>query len=262
MADGERRRGLAASPRRSRQSQRFFGPMWYRTLLLALLAGLGPASQPRPRAPIVTYVVQPAQLRMYYRDEQGRRYGSIGRLRAWLSQHQQRLVFAMNGGMYAPGGAPQGLFIERGRTVTPLDTSRGTGNFYLPPNGVFYLTPGNHAGICPTAQFAAVASPAWATQSGPLLLVGGTINARFTKGSRNVAVRNGVGILPGNRVIFAISREKINFYDFAAYFKALGCQQALYLDGYVSRLYLPQQGWQQTDGDFGVILGVAQPSCR
>jgi len=30
----------------------------------------------------------------------------------------------------------------------------------------------------------------------------------------------------------------------------------LYLDGFVSRTYLPSQNWEQLDGGFGVIIGV------
>jgi len=35
-----------------------------------------------------------------------------------------------------------------------------------------------------------------------------------------------------------MSKEEINFYDFAKYFQNLGCKNALYLDGFVSRTYL------------------------
>jgi uncharacterized protein YigE (DUF2233 family) len=59
-------------------------------------------------------------------------------------------------------------------------------------------------------------------------------------------------------VIFAMSKEQVNFYDFAEFFKAQGCSNALYLDGFVSRLYLPEQNWQQLDGDFGVIIGIVK----
>lgn len=69
-------------------------------------------------------------------------------------------------------------------------------------------------------------------------------------------IRNGVGILPDNRVIFAMSKQEINLYDFATYFKDLGCKNALYLDGFVSRTFLPEQNWVQLDGNFGVIIGV------
>lgn len=89
-----------------------------------------------------------------------------------------------------------------------------------------------------------------------MLLINGKIHSAFKKGSTNFHIRNGVGILPDNRVIFAMSKSKVNFYDFALYFKSLGCKNALYLDGYVSQTYLPEKNWIQTDGNFGVIIGV------
>jgi len=67
-----------------------------------------------------------------------------------------------------------------------------------------------------------------------------------------------VGILPDNRVIFAMSKQEVNFYDFAEFFMSMGCKNALYLDGLVSRTYLPEENWQQLDGNFGVIIGVTK----
>ena len=52
-----------------------------------------------------------------------------------------------------------------------------------------------------------------------------------------------------------MSKEKINFYDFAHYFKSLGCKNALYLDGFVSKTYLPEKGAMDLGGNFGVIIG-------
>jgi len=67
-----------------------------------------------------------------------------------------------------------------------------------------------------------------------------------------------VGILPNNKVIFAISTDFVNFYDFAEYFKNMGCSNALYLDGAVSQMYLPEKNREQMTGDFGVIIGIAE----
>ncbi|MDB5278562.1 MAG: hypothetical protein JWR61_3517 [Ferruginibacter sp.] len=53
-----------------------------------------------------------------------------------------------------------------------------------------------------------------------------------------------------------MSKSEINFYDFANYFKNPGCKNALYLDGLVSEVYLPEKQWLQTDGNFGIIIGV------
>jgi uncharacterized protein YigE (DUF2233 family) len=217
---------------------------------------------PASDARFTSYVADPRgqRLAFFYQDDHGQRFGSIGRLRAWLGQHSKKLVFAMNGGMYVPGGRPKGLFIENGHLRVPLDTARGAGNFYLKPNGVFYLTTRGMVGISPTSRLRLSPEIAYATQSGPLLLVDSQPNPLFTKGSANVVVRNGVGVRPDGRVVFAISRVPVNFYDFATYFQRLGCRDALYLDGFVSRMYLPAQGWRQTDGDFGVIIAVTVPT--
>lgn len=165
----------------------------------------------------------------------------------------------MNGGMFAPNFAPQGLFIESGKTQAPLDTTKGAGNFYLKPNGVFYLNADRSAHIVPTAVFRNDGRVAYATQSGPMLVIDGRIHPAFRAGSANVQIRNGVGLLPDGRVLLAMSKTKISFYDFADYFRRVGCRQALYLDGFVSRTYAPAAGWTQLDGNFGVILGVSEP---
>lgn len=237
--------------------------IWLLLLLCgAALSLLAFFRQPAAEGRFVSYVVNPRQqsVQLFYQDDRDRRFGSIGRLQGWLAQRHYTLAFAMNGGMYSPGGVPKGLFIQDQKLVTPLDTASGAGNFYLKPNGVFYLTTSRRAGICATRQFRGGPHMAYATQSGPLLLVGGRVNPTFTQGSANVVVRNGIGLLPSGELVFAISREKVNFYDFAAYFQSLGCREALYLDGFVSRLYLPAKKWQQTDGDFGVIIAVTTPS--
>jgi uncharacterized protein YigE (DUF2233 family) len=196
------------------------------------------------------------ELKLYWKDEQGRPLKSLGRLAEWLSGKGQPLEFAMNGGMYKAGNTPVGLFIEEQRVVTPLDTAAGSGNFYLKPNGVFYTTTDNQAAICNSTAFRSAKNVRFATQSGPLLVLNRRIHPAFRKDSRNLNIRNGVGILPNGEVLLAMSKEEVSFYDFALYFQQQGCRHALYLDGFVSRTYLPEKQWVQTDGDFGVIIGV------
>lgn len=50
--------------------------------------------------------------------------------------------------------------------------------------------------------------------------------------------------------------KPVNFYDFATFFKNQHCDYPLYLDGFVSRTYLPEKNWIQLDGSFGVIIGT------
>lgn len=231
-------------------------------LAMALLTGLGfGLSYLTPRPAFISYRadLHHTALRLYWLDERNRPFRSLAGLRTWLAAHRQNLVFAMNAGMFNPNFAPRGLFLAAGKTITPLDTTDGAGNFYLKPNGVFYLATDTTAHICPTALFRNEGRVAYATQSGPLLVIDGRIHPAFRPGSANRQIRNGVGILPDGQVLLAMSRDKINLYDFASYFAQAGCQRALYLDGFVSRTYAPAVGWNQLDGDFGVIIGVSEP---
>jgi uncharacterized protein YigE (DUF2233 family) len=205
------------------------------------------------------YAVDPQQeIRMYWKNDRGEKFRNIGNLKDWLEARNETLAFAMNGGMFTNDISPLGLYVEEGNCLTPLDTTVGSGNFYLMPNGVFYLTSGNHAGICKSEEFTSTRDIKYATQSGPMLLIDGEMHPAFRKGSPNVNIRNGVGILPDNRVVFVISKEKVNFYDFASYFSSLGCRDALYLDGAISKAYCPEKNWIQLDGKLGVIVGVTE----
>lgn len=212
---------------------------------------------------IVAFAANPAvdDIQLYWKDTDGKRFANAGRLRKSLKSKGRQLIFAMNGGMYTAAHAPQGLFIEKGLQRAPIDTARGgSGNFYLQPNGVFYLTAAG-AGVAQTTDFTS-RGVRFATQSGPMLVVDGAIHPAFSKGSQNLNIRNGVGILPDGRVLFAMSKEPINFYDFASFFQRMGCRNALYLDGFVSRTYYPDGNWGQEDGDFGVIIGVTHRKKR
>lgn len=195
-------------------------------------------------------------MKFYWKDENNINYKNFQNLKSEIEEKKEELIFAMNGGMYNKDLSPQGLYIENGVTKSKIDTIKnGYGNFYLQPNGIFFLTNENKPGICTTKMYNNAENVKYATQSGPMLLIDGKIHHKFNEGSSNVHIRNGVGILPNGNLLFVMSKEKINFYDFATYFKQNGCENALYLDGFVSRTYLPSKNWKQLDGNFGVIIG-------
>ncbi len=210
-----------------------------------------------PRYLTYTVDLKSEDLQFYWKDDSGKVFRSIQNLKTWLEGKHKTLVFAMNGGMYKPDNSPRGLFIQSQNRMTEMDTLSGPGNFYLKPNGVFYLTENKKAGVCQSSEFKNT-EIAFATQSGPMLVIDGKIHPAFKKGSVNLNIRNGVGILPDNKIVFVLSKKEVNFYDFAVYFKSLGCKNALYLDGFVSRAYLPEKKWTQTDGNFGAIIGVSK----
>jgi uncharacterized protein YigE (DUF2233 family) len=230
------------------------------TLAILAIAGLIAFGQTKPKTDerFISYKLDAKKqdLKFYWKDDSQQIFKSISNLKTWLDTKNKTLKFAMNGGMFKKDNSPQGLYIENFKTHSLLDTTSGNGNFYLKPNGVFYITTDNLPVIIKTTEFQNSPKIKYATQSGPMLVIDGQIHSAFKEGSINLNIRNGVGILPDNKIIFAMSKKEINFYDFANYFKSLGCKNALYLDGFVSRTYLPEQNWTQTDGNFGVIIGV------
>ncbi len=203
------------------------------------------------------FVVDPksANVEMFWRNDDGETLKIFQNLKKIKKSKNRRLRFAMNGGMYEKNNLPKGLFVQNNRTITTLDTKTGDGNFYLKPNGVFYLTDDNRAFVVPTESFADDGKVKFATQSGPMLIINHEINRIFDKNSVNLNIRNAVCVLPDGNIVFAISKSETNFYDLADHFKSLNCRDALYLDGFVSRMYLPEQ---QLDGDFAVIIGVIE----
>ena len=208
----------------------------------------------------VSYIVNPKKqnLEFFWKNEKGENFKNAENLISWLKSKNKKLLFSTNGGMYKKDNSPQGLYVENTITKSEIDALNGNGNFYLKPNGVFYLTTEKNPIICKTEDFVNNGMIKYATQSGPMLVIDGEIHTAFKKNSTNLNIRNGVGILPNNQIVFVISKKEINFYDFAEYFKKLGCKNALYLDGFVSRTYLPEKNWKQIDGNFGVIIGVTE----
>ncbi len=198
--------------------------------------------------------LQKEEIRFYWKDKEGNILGNFENLTSFTKKNNKKLIFAMNGGMYTKDLSPKGLYVENKIEKQKIDTTSGNGNFYLKPNGVFYISK-QIAGIVKTNEFRNK-DVDFATQSGPMLVIDGIIHPDFQESSKNLNIRNGVGVLPNGKVVLAISKEKINFYNFANYFKKLGCKNALYLDGFVSRIYYPEKKIKQLDSKFGVMIGV------
>ena len=197
------------------------------------------------------------RLQLFLADESGAPFKRFDVLRPWLEKRGQSLLFAMNAGMYHPDFSPVGLYINEGQELSPLSTASGSGNFFLKPNGVFYLTD-RGAGIVETDGYLRLEERVLlATQSGPLLLEGGKIHPRLIPDSDSLRVRNGVGLLSRMRVVFAISDSSVNFHEFALLFRDfLHCRDALYLDGSISSLYAPQLDREDNLRVMGPIIGV------
>lgn len=190
--------------------------------------------------------VDPARddLRLYWQAPgSGGPLASIQGLRGLLASRGERLLFATNSGIFAPGLKPLGLHVEAGNELRPLNLATRGGNFALLPNGVFWLDRGR-AGVTETRAYRKSGlRPDYASQSGPLLVQRGQLHPAFVKGSANLATRSGVGVCAGGVVKFVLSLAPVSFYDFAQVFKErLNCPDALYLDGNLSSFYTPALG--------------------
>lgn len=205
-------------------------------LLLSLPAfASGTCSLTDPSLTLQSYTVDPQRERivMYWQKEDGKAWGSLlGDI-----NRDGQVQMAMNGGIYDKAYAPLGLYIEKGRQLTPLNRASGGGNFFIRPGGVFYLR-GQNAGIVSIDKFKPSPAIQYAVQSGPMLIENGKINWRLKPSASSRKLRNGVGITGDGKVVFMLSERETNFYDFACYAQSrLNVSQMLYLDGTISKMY-------------------------
>ncbi|TIO10360.1 MAG: hypothetical protein E5X89_01480 [Mesorhizobium sp.] len=190
----------------------------------------------------VPYVVCEIDLRSYdvavfHAGADGKAFGSLEKFDTAMSG-EGRPLLAMNAGMYHEDLTPVGLLVKKGREVAPLNLADGEGNFFLKPNGVFLIGKDGKAAIMETNAYAA-AKPdvAFATQSGPMLVIDGGVHPRFEANGTSRYVRNGAGVRDADTVVLAISRSEVSLGSFARLFRdALHCPNALFFDGVVSAL--------------------------
>jgi uncharacterized protein YigE (DUF2233 family) len=191
------------------------------------------------RYSIIRVNLKAALIKMLWRNPTGIPYGSLSEA---YRQIGGDLLAVTNAGIYAENQTPEGLHIEGGITLHPLNLNNGDGNFYWKPNGVFYVA-GDGAGIIESERFNSLNKRAGiyeATQSGPLLVIEGEVNHNLNADSRSLYVRNGIGVKSPDEVYILVSEDEVSLYDFASVFaNQLHCRNALYLDGCVSQLYLP-----------------------
>ena len=184
--------------------------------------------------------------------------GGFAALKTALGADAPRVLFAMNAGMYEPSRRPVGLLIEAGSLKSPLQTADGTGNFYLKPNGVFWVDAEGAVHIDETAAFAALrVKPRWATQSGPLLVKNGVLHPQVSPDGPSLAIRNGVGVPNAKEALFVISDQPVSFGRFARFLRdGLGCRDVLYFDGTVSSLWAPSLARIDGRSNLGPLLVV------
>lgn len=211
---------------------------------------------------VVTVDLRVADLELYGQTPgYGDGIRSPNTLQDFLAAQGRTLVVSTNAGIFDTSYRPLGLHVERGVELHPLDTGSGYGNFYLKPNGVFWIDRGGGAHVDATPELVGN-SPYLATQSGPLLLLDGEIPSVLRPDSPNLLLRSGVGVSDGHTVHLVISDGVTRFYELAEVFRDhLGCSDALYLDGVISQFTDPTHPPDKaTDGGYAGLLAVSVPA--
>lgn len=190
-------------------------------------------------------------------DVAGQPYRSFASLSQALGKRAGKVAFAMNAGMFGEDGHAIGLLVENGRQIRAINRRKGGGNFHLMPNGVFLVRNDGDAMIVTSATFEPSDAIAFATQSGPMLVIDGKLHPAFEADGQSRYVRNGVGIGADGMPMFVISQEPVSFGKLARLFRdELHAKNALYFDGSVSSLWDPANGRQDSFAPLGPMVVV------
>jgi uncharacterized protein YigE (DUF2233 family) len=196
-------------------------------------------------------------LSLVWKGADGKALRAFAAVKQALGADASRVRFGMNAGMYGVSGAPVGLYAGKDGQ-RPVNTNSGAGNFFLKPNGVFSMDASGVMRVEATdAYVAAGRKPAWATQLGPMLVIGGVLHPSIQPDGPSRLIRNGVGVANARTAYFVISDDPVSFGKLARFFRdQLGCPDALYLDGVVSSLWLPSSNRMDSAHDLGPMVVV------
>ena len=179
--------------------------------------------------------LEKSDIKMYWKSEDGTAYKNIKNFISKSSE--KKILFVTNGGIYTENYTPEGLYIENYKLMSELNLRKEFGNFYMKPNGVFYIENGKPI-ISDSEEFQYNKNISYAVQSGPLLIKNGEINKEFSSDSKSFKIRSAVGLDNENKVFFYMSKKEISFYEFSKYaLDNLDCKQLLFLDGTISKMY-------------------------
>ena len=205
------------------------------------------------------------KLDLRWTDPQSKPLSDFSGLQKQLTSEGKKILFATNAGIYERGPKPCGLTISASKEQVPLNLADGFGNFFMKPNGVFYLDDATGPGIVTSTEYPALnLRPRIANQSGPILLRKGIIHSAFKRDSPNKRQRSAVGIVTDTKeIIFIMSdredrlKGRVTFHQLSRCLLHLGCQDALYLDGDISQMItFPAPGTQFSPNTFAAMFVV------
>ncbi|MEO5972177.1 MAG: phosphodiester glycosidase family protein [Sphingomicrobium sp.] len=243
-------------------------------LLFALLAGCGAETAAAPEPPrsacaqrlfegsrFTVCSAKGGTIEIRTSGKDGRPYRTFAALEAALGPRASQMAFAMNAGMFDEAGHAIGLLVEDGRELHAINRRKGGGNFHLLPNGVFVVRRDGSAAVMRTTDYTPSQRIAFATKSGPMLVIAGQLHPRYEPDGQSRNIRNGVGIAPDGTALFVISEDFVSFGKFARLFRdSLKARNALYFDGSVSALWDPANARRDIGAELGPMVVVFRPA--
>lgn len=200
------------------------------------------------------------RMSLFHADASGLPLRDFPALERLCAVNGRKIVMAMNAGMFETDGSPVGWCVVEGKVLKTVNLNAGEGNFFLRPNGVFAMEGGKAYVMESNEAVSTLRHPTLVTQSGPLLLRHGMVHPGFKEHSANRKIRNAIGVSVEGVVWWAISEDEVSFHESATLFRdELGCPNALFLDGVVSRLHAPAFGRKAGSSLLGPLLAITAP---
>lgn len=204
-------------------------------------------------------------LSMAWKKSDGSVYGSFAPLAAEYKKRKTPLLFASSGGPFHFDLTPTGLYVENFKELTPAIAAdaTGIGSFYEKPNGMFFVEDGRPKLLTTERYLATKPKAAFATQSGPMLLIDGEVNKSLNEQTAPLRKRTGVCLRRDTpRLVFAITDTTVTVQAFADFLKSQNCQNALMLDTSTSSFYVPSRQRADLWVPIGPIIAITQRGSR
>ncbi|HEX8213524.1 MAG TPA: phosphodiester glycosidase family protein [Longimicrobium sp.] len=213
------------------------------------------------RVQLVRVDLRRAEVRMLWKDPSGAPFRSPAAVERWARGAGLRLLAVSNAGIFDKDRTPTGLHVERGRTLDPLNTRAGIGNFYLRPSAVFAILHDGTARIVTTERAGALRGRMReATQSGPALVLGGRIHPKFSPLPGGTPLnRTAVAVCGPREVVLAhtVDGTGITLYELARVLRDRArCPDALFLDGNDTAMLQVGGGAARGEVEFVGFIGV------